>query len=238
MRWIVLATMGLAACDAGEGNDSQPRTDIRPIALRDFTAVALESADQVDITRGPGFAVRIEAEPALRDRLDIRRDGDTLRIGRKDGGSWTGGDRVAHIRISMPAITAVALAGSGDIAIDQVGDGFAGTLGGSGDMTIGQLRGERASLTVAGSGTIAAAGAVRQLALSVAGSGDIDARQVRAGGGTVSIAGTGDITADIDGPAQVTVVGSGSATLGVNARCTVNRVGTGEVTCGRADRTG
>ena len=237
MRWIVLATLGLAACGTG-GNDRQSRTDVRPIALRDFTAVTLESADQVEITRGPGFAVRIEADPALRDRLAIRRDGDTLRIGRKDGGSWTAGEGVAHIRIAMPSITAAALAGSGNIAIDQVEDGFAGTLGGSGDMTIGQLRGERASLTVAGTGTIAAAGAVRQLALSVAGSGDIYSRQVVAGGATVSIAGTGSIAADIDGPAQVTVVGSGSATLGANARCTVNRVGTGEVTCGRNDRTG
>ncbi len=238
MRWMVLAALGLAACSGGEEKDSQPHADVRPLALRDFTAVTLESADQVEISRGPGFAVRVEADQGLRERLDIRRDGDTLRIGRKGGGSWTARDGVAHIRIAMPAISAAALAGSGDIAIDQADDGFSGTLGGSGDMTIGQLRGERASLTVAGSGTIAAAGSVRHLALSVAGSGDIDARQVRAAAATVSIAGTGTVTADIDGPAQVTVVGSGSATLGTNARCTVNRVGTGEVTCGRDDRTG
>ncbi|MDJ0275334.1 DUF2807 domain-containing protein [Sphingomonas sp. 2R-10] len=238
MRWMILATLGLAACGADRSNDGDRRGDARPAALRDFTAVALESSDQVEITRGTGFAVRIEADPAVRDRLDIRRDGDTLRIGRKDGGSWTGGDGVARIRVSMPEITAAALAGSGDITIDQASDGFAGTLGGSGDMTIGQLRGERAALTVAGTGTIAAAGSVRQLALSTAGSGDIDARQVRAGAATVSIAGSGGVAADIDGPVQVTLVGSGSATLGANARCTVNRVGTGDVTCGRDDRTG
>lgn len=238
MRWMVLATLGLAACGTGAGNDSQSRVDERPVALRDFTAVRLQSADQVEITRGPGFAVRVEADPDVRERLDIRREGDTLHIGRKAGGSWTARDGVAHIRIAMPTITAATLAGSGDIAIDQADDGFAGTLAGSGDMTIGQLRGERASLTVAGSGTMAAAGAVRQLDLSLAGSGTIDARQVRAAASMVSIAGTGDVMAQIDGPARVTVVGSGSATLGTNARCTINRVGTGTVTCGRNDRTG
>lgn len=237
MRWIVLTTLGLAACGSGNRTDRPPAAAIDPAGLRDFTAVALESEDQVDVTRGSGFAVRIEADPALRDRLDIRRDGDTLRIGRRDGGAWTAGDGVARIHVTMPAITVAKLGGSGDIAIDQADDGFAGTLGGSGDMTIGQLRGERASLTVAGSGTIAAAGSVRHLVLSIAGSGDIDARQVRAGSATVSIAGTGDAAAEIDGPAQVTLVGSGSATLGANARCTINRVGTGTVTCGRDDRT-
>lgn len=231
MRWMLAATLGLAACSAGDSGEraAPPRNDA---ALRDFTGVTLASSDRVEIVQGPAFAVRVEGTRAAQDGLEIRRDGDMLKIGRKSGTFWSKGDDGARIRVTMPTIAAAALAGSGDISIDRTGENFAATLSGSGDMTIGQLRGDRAALTVTGTGTIAAAGAVRHLTLSVAGTGDIDAKQVKAGEATVSIAGTGDIGADINGPADVSLVGTGSATLGPDARCVVNRVGMGTVDCG------
>lgn len=231
MRWILAATLGLAACSAGDegGSDVPPRNDA---ALRDFIGVTLSSDDRVEIVSGQSFAVQVEGNEAARDGLDIRRDGDMLKIGRKKSNFWGKDDDGARIHITMPTIAAAVLAGSGDISIDRTGEDFAATLSGSGDMTIGQLRGDRAALTVAGTGTIAAAGAVRHLTLSVAGTGDIDAKQVKASEATVSIAGTGDVSADINGPAEVSLVGAGSATLGRDARCVVNRVGTGTVDCG------
>lgn len=231
MRWVLAATLGLAACSANDANENVASTR-NDVALRDFTGVTLSSDDRVEIVQGPAFAVRVEGKRAAQDGLDIRRDGDMLKIGRKTGNFWGNGDDGAGIRITMPTIAAAILAGSGDISIDRTGEDFAATLSGSGDMTIGQLRGDRAALTVAGTGTIAAAGAVRHLTLSVAGTGDIDAKQVKASEATVSIAGTGDIDADIDGPVEVSLVGAGSATLGRDARCVVNRVGTGTVDCG------
>lgn len=231
MRWMLAMTLGLAGCGASntEQTVAAPRDDA---ALRDFTGVALASDDRVEIVQGPAFAVRVEGDKAAQDGLDIHRDGDMLKIGRKQGNFWGRGHDGARIRVTMPTVAAAVLAGSGDISIDRTGEDFAATLSGSGDMTIGQLRGDRAALTVAGTGTIAAAGAVRHLTLSVAGTGDIDARQVKASEASVSIAGTGDVSADIHGPVEVSLVGAGSATLGRDARCVVNRVGTGTVDCG------
>ncbi|KQN81225.1 head GIN domain-containing protein [Sphingomonas sp. Leaf62] len=231
MRWMLAWTLGLAGCGASDvdktvavpGNDAE---------LRDFTGVALASDDRVEIVQGPTFAVRVEGDKAAQDGLNIHRDGDMLKIGRKQGNFWGRGNDGARIRITMPTIATAVLAGAGDISIDRTGEDFSATLSGSGDMTIGQLRGDRAALTVAGTGTIAAAGAVRHLTLSVAGTGDIDARQVKASEARVSIAGTGDVSADIHGPVEVSLVGSGSATLGQDARCVVNRVGTGTADCG------
>lgn len=232
MRWAVIVALSLTACGRTPETDTDGPAARGSVALRDFTGVALESGDELSITQGPAFAVVVEGGAAARDRMDIRRDGDMLKIGRKDRHFFSGGGEAVRVRVTMPALQSAVLAGSGDIAIDRAADGFAGTLSGSGDMTIGQLRGESAALTVAGTGTIAAAGAVRRITLSVAGTGDIDARQVRAGEATVSIAGTGNVVADINGPAQVSLVGTGSATLGSDARCVVNRVGTGNVSCG------
>lgn len=232
MRWVVGLALTLAACSGSEDPRESTTTARDDSALRDFTRVVLESGDQVEIRQGPAFAVQVEGKAAARDRLTLRRDGDTLRIARKGRELWSDGNDVARVRITMPALNAATLAGSGDITIDRASDDFVGTLSGSGDMTIGQLRGEKAALTVAGTGKIAAAGAVRRITLSVAGSGDIDARQVRANEAVVSVAGSGDIRAAVNGPAQVSLVGSGSATLGPDARCVVTQVGSGTSDCG------
>ena len=228
--WIVGTALGLAAC----GGPPPPASGdtAQTLAIRDFDAIALDSSDSVEVQRGAGYAIRIEGPAELQERLDIRRDGTVLRIGRKGGGLWAVDRTSARIVVTMPAIRAATLNGSGDVAIDQAGDPFVAKLGGSGDMTIGQLQGDHATLAVSGSGTIAAAGSVRAVTLTVTGSGDIDARQVRAGEAKVSLTGSGDIAADIAGPARVSLVGSGSATLGSGARCVVDRVGTGEARCG------
>lgn len=232
MRWAAAMVIGLTGCSGGEPARDSASTVRNVATLRDFTGVALDSGDQVEITQGNDFAVRVEGDASVQDRMDIRREDEVLKIGRKTGGIWSGGAPSARVHVTMPAIRVAVLAGSGDISIDRTGEDFAATLSGSGDMTIGQLRGDKVALTVAGTGKIAAAGAVRHLTLSVAGTGDIDARQVKANEATVSVAGTGDVAADINGPVQVTLVGTGSATLGRDARCVVNRIGTGSVDCG------
>ena len=130
MRWMLAATLGLAACSAGNNGerDAQPSNDA---ALRDFTGVTLSSSDEVEIVQGPAFAIQVEGTEAAKEGLEIRRDGDMLKIGRKSGNFWGKGDDGARIRVTMPTIAAAALAGSGD-------------------MTIGQVRGDRAALTVTG----------------------------------------------------------------------------------------
>lgn len=212
-RRIIVAGLALTGCG---GSASAPAiTESAQLSgVANFDAITLTSGDSVEVRRGADYAVRIDGPAGSRERLMIRREGNALRIGRREQGLWVADPAAARIVVTMPAIHAATLSGSGDITIDQAGDPFAATLGGSGDMTIGQLQGDRARLTVSGSGTIAAAGSVRTLALTTTGSGDIDARQVQAGEATLSVA------------------GSGSATLGPGARCTIRRVGTGAAHCG------
>lgn len=232
-QWVVLAVLGVAACGGttAPGATGTPATT-QTVNLRDFNAIALAGPDAVDVSRGPDFAVRIEATPEVRERLTIRRDGNVLRIGRKPVGMWTFQTGTAHIHITMPSIGAATLSGPGTITIDQAGAPFVANVSGSGDMTIGQVQGDKATLAVSGSGSIAAAGSVRELALSIAGSGGIRAQEVRAESATVSITGSGEVAARVDGPAKVSLVGSGSATLGSGARCVIRRVGSGEAHCG------
>ncbi len=235
MRIAILACLPLAACNIGADAKGDPAAvsgtgGVRIFAARDFSAIELRGNDTVNVTAGPEYAIRAEGDSDMLDRLDIRRDGTTLRISRRSGISVRSSP--VRIHITMPAVRQAAVAGSGDLLIDRVRGDFTGTVAGSGDMAIATLSGGTAMFDVGGSGSIVAAGAVDRVSLSVAGSGDIDARRLRANAADVTVAGSGDVVADVTGPATVSMAGSGSATMGRGARCTVSKAGSGKVRCG------
>ncbi|WP_230771056.1 head GIN domain-containing protein [Sphingomonas sp. Leaf4] len=230
MRAAMVGLLMMAACSNG-GASEPARTAERTVALRGFSGVDLAGPDRVDVVTGRDFAVQARGDAAVLDRLTFEVKGTTLRIARKPQTGWNWRDRTAVIRVTLPALKAATLSGSGDLSIDRAAD-LTAQLTGSGDMTIARLTGRTARLGLRGSGTIAAAGRVDSLALSLSGSGDIDARQVKASQASVAVAGSGDVSADVDGPAAVSLTGSGSATLGARARCTVRKAGSGEARCG------
>lgn len=230
MRGAVLGLLAVAACSGG-GTSEPANAAERSVALRGFSGVDLAGPDRVDIVTGRDFAIQARGDAAVLERLTFELKGTTLRIARKPQKGWSWKDRTAVIRVTLPALKAAALSGSGDLSIDRAAD-LTAQLSGSGDMTIAQLSGRTAQLGLRGSGTIAAAGRVDRLALSLTGSGDIDARQVQAAEAAVSVTGSGDVSANINGPVAVSLTGSGSATLGPKARCTVRKAGSGEARCG------
>ncbi|GAA0736097.1 head GIN domain-containing protein [Sphingomonas japonica] len=236
--WL-LAALPLAACGgnaaSGEAGAAAAQGGVtRDYPVRDFTRVELRGSDDVEVRTGGAFAIRATGDPASIERLEIKKVGDELRIGRKgrDGFRWRDDDKGVTITVTMPAIRGGSLAGSGDLTIDRAEGDFDADLAGSGDLTVGALAGGAVRLSVAGSGALSAAGTADRLVLDIAGSGDIRAEQLRARTAEVSIAGSGDASAAVNGPAQVSLVGSGSADLGSAARCTVSKVGSGEARCG------
>lgn len=241
MRAIaVIAALPLAACSV-HGDDSAPGIagtgsgTTRSYAVAGFTGIALRGSDDVDVRVGSGFSVRAEGPSAELDKLRIERDGDTLRVGRKDSGGFTwGGDHDSvKVFVTMPRVAEAAIAGSGDMAIDRVeGERFKGATAGSGSLTIAQLGVRSGDFAVAGSGGMTLTGSAQQLKVAVMGSGDVDAGGLKAEGATVSVAGSGGVKADVTGPATVSVMGSGDVDLGRGARCTTSKMGSGGVRCG------
>ena len=234
---ILIAMLPLAACSFETDAKGAPATgsgDARQFAVADFSGVVLRGSDDVDVRVGPAFSVSATGPSAVLDVLKIERDGDTLKIGRRNrtGINW-GPEGHAKIHVTMPRIVAASVAGSGDMAIDRVaGDRFKGGTAGSGNLRIGALAVKAANLDIAGSGGIVATGSAESLALSIAGSGDIDAPGLKASGATASVAGSGSIRAAVAGDASVNIVGSGDVDLGPQARCTTTKMGSGSVRCG------
>lgn len=237
MRFLTLAALlPLAACgfhshDRGDAVAPSGTGSTRTFQVADFTGVELRGSDDVDVKVGGSFSVTATGDSALLDKLEVVKDGSTLRIGRKSGFSF--GDQHLKISVTMPAIQSASVAGSGDLTVDTVKAAkFNGSTAGSGDLSIASLTADDAKLEIAGSGNISASGTAKQLYMAIAGSGDIDAKGVTATAADVSIAGSGSVAATVDGAAKVSMMGSGDVDLGPKANCSVSKMGSGDVTCG------
>lgn len=237
---ILSILVPLAACSATIGGDdttpgiaAQGTGNTRTYPAQGFSRVALAGSDQVDVRVGPGFSVRADGDSELLDHVKITLSGDTLRIGRYRTNGWNWGGGHARISVTLPALRAVSIAGSGDVTVDQVrGGDFRGDGAGSGRLTVAALQVGHAELSFAGSGGAKLGGTAQRLTVNIAGSGDIDAAGLHANRADVSIAGSGNVRAQIDGPAKVSIMGSGDVDLGGKARCEVSKMGSGNVRCG------
>jgi len=234
---MTAALLPLAACNFANGMSGdvvQPSGSggTRNFDVAGFTGVSLRGADDVEVKTGPAFKVTAEGDSALLDRLEIRKDGDTLRIGRKDGEWNWGGDKGAKITVTLPKLTSASVAGSGDMTVDRAQGDFDGSIAGSGNLSIAQFAGGKADLSIAGSGDMHIdTGQASEIDASIAGSGDINAPALKAVRGDLSIAGSGNIRAQVTGDADISIVGSGNVELTGGAKCSVSKMGSGDARC-------
>jgi len=238
MRLWILAALPLAACGSLHGSGSGQSASAsgsgstRSFAVADFTRVDLRSSDDVDVVSGPSFAVTAEGDPKVLDELEVVKDGQTLRVGRKHHFSWSWGDHgSARVHVTMPRLEEANVAGSGTMKVAHAQGDFSGAVAGSGDLDIAGIQGGKAHLAIAGSGDIVAAGTAEALDVSIAGSGDVDSRQLKASRGSVSIMGSGSLRGTVAGPVDVSLAGSGDVEIGGGAKCTVNKMGSGDARC-------
>lgn len=233
---VAAAALPLSACNFANGMSGdvvQPsgQGGTRSYQVADFTGVSLRGADDVEIRTG-AFSVTAEGDSALLEKLEVRKDGNTLRIGRKDGDWNWGGDKGARIIVTLPALASADIAGSGDMTIDQAKGDFSGAVAGSGNMTLASLAGGRADLSIAGSGDISVSGGTASaLDVSIAGSGNVKAPGLKAMSADISIAGSGNVRAQVSDTADISLVGSGDVELTGGAKCTVSSMGSGDARC-------
>ena len=246
MRALLLLTsaLALAACSRGGAHDGRDGDDFTPsgkhgsraFQVGGFDKIALRGPHDVIVTVGGAASVRAEGDTAMLERMEINVEGGELVIGSKRRNGWSWGGRGEKpkvvVHVTVPALAAASIEGSGDIRIDKVeGERFGGAIGGSGDLTIGSVRVRDADFSIAGSGGISARGTAERADISIAGSGDVDAGELLARTAKVSVMGSGDVRANASESAHVSVMGSGDVTMTGTAKCTVSKMGSGDVTC-------
>jgi hypothetical protein len=204
----------------------------RNFAISGFDAVRLAGSDNVRVVRGPVFSVQARGPIEILDRLDIRKDGNTLIVSRKPNGmfSWSRGS--ATVTVTMPRIAVADLAGSGNLAVDRAdGTQFDATLTGSGDLSLASIDAGSLKLRVTGSGDVTAAGRARAAAFTITGSGSIKADGLTAGTASLSVIGSGDVSARATQSATLSVAGSGNAAVQGTSNCSISKSGSGEARC-------
>ena len=238
---ILASALALGACnmaaDAQGGDEPAGSREMaqRSYQVGDFNAVALGGHHNVVVTVGPAVSVRAEGEVRELDRLEIKVEDGSLEIGTKRDKRWKHGWRNSKpvtVYVTVPALRAAAIGGSGDMRIDRVeGDRFEAAIGGSGNMDIAQMRVGEAGFSIAGSGNIQAVGSAGKSDVSIAGSGDVNVSAVESRTTSVSIVGSGDVSARAMETANVSIMGSGDVSISGPAKCSVSKMGSGDVRC-------
>jgi hypothetical protein len=235
---VLVSSLAIAACGmtAGAHEGGSGETARKGFDVAAFDSVGLAGSHDVVVTVGGPASVRAEGDPDVIEKLDIRVEGSTLRIGTQKGMNWGSGfmrnRKPVTVYVTVPSLVAAAVAGSGDLKVDKVeGDRFKGTVAGSGDLQIAAMRVGEAEFSVAGSGDISASGSAQRLTAKLAGSGDLHLDGLEARDANVSVAGSGDIRARATGTANVSLAGSGDVTMAGGAQCSVKKRGSGEVNC-------
>lgn len=232
---IALTATALAACTGARSESGGPTVE-RNYQVGGFERIEVSGPYEVDVRTGSEPSVHASGPEKTIERMIVEVDGDTLRIHPRKRKSFNFGwssDHTARLQVTVPALRAAEIAGSGGINVDRVtGDSFEGTVAGSGDLQLGQVEVQQLSMAIAGSGEIrAGAGRARRVEYEIAGSGDIDAGVLAAEDAKVSIAGSGNVRANASKTASVDIAGSGDVQLTGGAKCQVSKAGSGNVNC-------
>lgn len=222
----------------------------RRFAVHRFDAIDLAGPDNVRVVTGDTVSVVASGDPGALAMLRIDVRGTTLRIGRQPGRSQ---DRGALVTVTMPALRAATITGSGDMeaAAGPVAR-FAGRVDGSGTLRLRDLRTGEARIDIAGSGDVMLDGVVRgplaialpgagdlvaigkagSVAIHLTGTGDVDAAGLATPTLGVDLSGTGNVKARASGTARIAASGTGGVIVAGHPRCTVRHNGLSTVRCG------
>ena len=231
----ILAAAGLAAALTGCNYSMHPGGNGIPLAEleRAGTApdeVTLAGPDRVIVTRGDAFAVTVEGDSAAVDLIRFDRSDGSLGIYREDRSDNVEGK--ATVRVTLPVLHGIAIAGSGIIEADELTGNAEVGIAGSGQARAARIAAQTLQVNFGGSGRFTGAGTAERLELNIAGSGKGDMAGLRVGSADVTIAGSGQADFASDGKVQADIIGSGTVRVAGNAQCSVEKVGSGRLICG------
>lgn len=237
----VLAVGILAAASAGCGGEarSEPGPDVqRSYQVGNFERIEVAGPYQVEVRTGAQPSVTAQGSERSLERLVVEVRGDRLTIRPRERSGfrfpWSSRNSSrANLVVTVPMLRGAAIAGSGDIRINQIrADRFSGEVAGSGDIEIGGMDVQELKIEIAGSGEVRAGnGRARNLKVEIAGSGDVDVRGIQSETSAIEIAGSGNVAAHTTRTARVEIAGSGNVDMTGGAQCTVSKHGSGSVNC-------
>ncbi len=193
----------LRDCVEGSGEiTSQTRT------VNSFDAVTVDGDLDLIVRQDTGTSVRIEADENLLSYITTTVSGTTLTVGSSRCLSTPG---TIKVYVSMPAVRALEMDGSGKISSDGIlhGDAIRCELDGSGEIDL-QVSTTALTSDLSGSGELRLRGAATAHTTSLSGSGEIQALELATENSSVEISGSGDARVAVIRKLGAFVSGSGT----------------------------
>ncbi|REG85975.1 head GIN domain-containing protein [Winogradskyella sediminis] len=174
-----------------------------------YDAISAAGAMDFKLIEGTEGEISIKGDSNLISYIVTEVKQNTLHIKIKKGYNIKPSQTIV-ITIPYESISAISLAGSGDITNTGTikTTTFKVALAGSGDIDL-NVSAEEIESKIAGSGDIELKGITTQLSTVVAGSGDFDGDALKSTNVMAKISGSGDINVHCNGELTVKIAGSG-----------------------------
>jgi len=224
MLLIVQLACGISAPDVREGSGNIVTIEEN---FTDFTALDINHAFDVTVQQGDDYSVTIRVDDNFVDDLDIKLQGDALKIGFKSTFNTRLKDATFEADITMPDLSAIDVSSASRAEIK----GFSSSAPFRANVSsAGSLRGDidagNTTLDVSGASNVELAGSGADLTVKASGASTVD----------LSDFPVGDATVDASDASRVTVNVSG--TLDVDASSASNVMYLGNPTLGAIDLSG
>ena len=187
---VAIVVLGSATDGATWGAEPVAGSGVAKTEPRDvgeFDKIHVNGSPNVNIVIGPERSVSVTADDNLLAVIDTVVEDGTLVIGGNQGFRTRLG---VTVQITVPALTHVAVHGSGDV-------------------TVKQLDAEKFKAEIQGSGDISVAGRAEELEVEIQGSGDVKLDELAAKRAAVEVQGSGDSTIKVSDELTVHTAGSG-----------------------------
>jgi len=202
-------------------------------SVRDFDRVSFGVAGSLYIMTGPEFRLEIEGDRRVVGNTEIQvRDG-RLVIRNLNNNFGFRGDQKVIINLTMPAISGIAVSGSGVAEImDAVSaDGLNLGVSGSGKLKVPSVEADRLECSISGSGDIIieGRGSVDDAEISISGSGSYTGELTEIDHLLVKVSGSGSCYCNAGDSLEASISGSGSIYYSGNPKINARVSGSGKV---------
>ena len=190
------------------------------VDLRDFTGVDVSGPFQINLKPGDSYRVAISINDNLRDKLDVSRQGQTLRIGLKNLSVTTGATFQADV--TMPALRSLRMSGAtkGVIQGFKSSDEFDLELSGASSLQ-GDVQAARMQIECSGASYANLRGAAGDIDIEASGASRLDMKDFSVG--TANVAMSGACGAELTVIARLDAYLSGASRLSYYGDPTLGR---------------
>lgn len=224
----------LTACNqrAVEGRGAS-KTESRPMSGT-FSRIEISAPIDARITVGPAVSVTFEGYANLLPYLRTEVRNSVLLIDVDESVNINAGKQLIA-NITLPALTALVLNGSGNVTVTGAVNAAELSLdvNGSGDMIIRELHAQSLKAGISGSGNLTISdGDARRGTIDMAGSGGLDAAGLIQQEADIDISGSATASVQVTEKLHVAITGSGSVTYTGHPDIVKEITGSGDVSDG------